>query len=373
MHICQIIDGLPNDGAQRVIIFFAQQARKNNDQVTTVYFSEENSRVVLDALTEAGCTTHFLPTRRLYDPFWSIELAKYLRSMKVDIVQSHLSYANILSAMAGRLAGIPVAATLHTSNYKNQYYRPVVFKAEMAMLRLLSTSVIAVANAVADVYRPFLGKKMPEVIPNPVSEIPRLAEPERLLIRNRYLPRPDAMLMISVGRLTAPKGYLDLIEAFGLIREEFPDARLIIAGRGEEKENLEKRIAEYGLDGRVTLLGERSDVPALLAAGDLYISASHWEGMPISILEAMSAGLPVIATRVGGVPEILEGRGVMTPPGQPQALAREMITLMKNPGEMRRMGLACQRYTLESHSPGSWYSRLRSHFISLTHGKHDAS
>jgi glycosyltransferase involved in cell wall biosynthesis len=283
-----------------------------------------------------------------------------------------LSYANILSAMAGKLAGIPVVSTLHTSNYKNQYYRPVIFKAEMAMLRWVSSSVIAVAKAVADVYRPFLGNKSSRVIPNPVNAIPPLAEIERLRIRSRYLPRPDAILIISVGRLTAPKGFLDLIEAFGAIHEDSPDARLIIAGRGEEKENLEKRIAEYGLGGKVTLLGERSDIPALLAASDLYVSASHWEGMPISILEAMSAGLPVIATRVGGVPEILEGIGVMTPPVQPQALAKEMSVLMNNPEKMRAMGHASRQYALECHSPESWYLRLRSHFTFLLQGKYDA-
>jgi glycosyltransferase involved in cell wall biosynthesis len=365
MHICQIIDGLPNDGAQRLIVYFAQQGRLNNDQITTAYFSEENSSIVLKALTEAGCTTHFSAMRRLYNPLWSFELEKYLRSMKVDIVQSHLSYANILSAMAGRLAGIPVAATLHTSNFKNQYYRPVIFRAEMAMLRYFSSSVIAVANAVADVYRPYLGKKKPIIIPNPVTAIPRLAEAERNRIRDQYLPRLDALLMISVGRLTAPKGYRELIEAFHLTEKAFPDARLIIAGRGEEKDNLEKKISEYGLAGKITLLGERSDVPALLAASDLFLSASYWEGMPVSVLEAMAAGLPVIATRVGGVPEILEGRGVMAPPRQPEALAKEMTALMRNPERMRRLGLAGQQYVLDHHSPEKWYSNMISHFKTL--------
>ncbi len=365
MHICQVIDGLPNDGAQRLIVYFAQQARLKNDRMTTVFFSDDNSRIVLDALAEAGCETLFLPMRRLYNPIWGIDLAKYLRSMKVDIVQSHLSYANILSAMAGRLAGIPVAATLHTSNYKNQYYRPVIFRAEMAMLRYFSSSIIAVAKAVADVYRPFLGKKSPEVIPNPVTAIPRLAEAVRNKIRNQYLPRPDALLMIFVGRLTAPKGCRELIEAFQLTEKAFPDARLIIAGRGEEKDNLEKKIGEYGLAGKITLLGERSDVPALLAASDLFVSASYWEGMPVSVLEAMAAGLPVIATRVGGVPEILEGRGVMAPPREPEALAKEMAALMENPDRMRYLGLAGQQYVLNHHSPAKWYSHMISHFKSL--------
>ncbi|MHC1785287.1 MAG: glycosyltransferase [Anaerolineaceae bacterium] len=367
MHICQIIDGLSNSGAQRLIVYFAQQAKLNNDRVTTIYLAERKSDVILDALKEQGVETMCSTAEKLYNPQRIFKLAKFLQTEKVDVVQSHLSYANILSPVVGRVAGIPVVSTLHTSNYKNQYYRPIIFRTEMAMLRFISSGIITVARAVSDVYQPFLGKKEPVVIPNPVKSIPDLSESKRIEIRDQFLPQPDGVLIIAVGRLTGPKGYLEMIEAFRLMHREYPDTRLIIAGRGNEKENLKKKIDEYDLTGKIILLGERSDVPALLAASDLFLSASYWEGMPISILEAMSAGLPVIATDVGGVPEILEGRGVMVPAMEPEAMANEMIAFIANPEEMKKLGNTGQQYVNKNHSLEKWYAQMTSYFNSIIH------
>lgn len=366
MHVCQLIDGFSNAGAQRLVAYFAGQARINGVKVTAVGLNEPKSRVICDELERQGARIEIFPAKKLSDLKRVGRLARFLRSEKFDVIQTHLSYANILGSAAGRIAGIPVVATLHTSNYKNQFYRPVVFRTEMAMLRFASAKVIAVAKAVADVYRPFLGGKEIAVIPNPVQPVPEISKQQRIEIRSQFLPGQEAPLLIAVGRLTAPKGYTDMLRAFEEVLAIHADARLIIAGAGEEYNRLKKLIEEPALAGKVFLLGERQDVPKLLCASDIFLSASYWEGMPVSVLEAMSAGLAVVATKVGGVPEILEGRGLLVPPHEPEIMAGQIISLLADPDQMKTLGIAAQEYAVEGHSPEKWFSELIGVFRSLT-------
>lgn len=362
MHVCQIIDAFTHDGAQRIVVNFAEQARINKVQVTAIGLKECNSSVVWDELENLGVKVCLSTADKLYDPKRMWQLVHFLREHKVDVIQSHLSYANILSPVVGRLAGIPVVSTLHTANFRNQYYRPIIFRTEMLMLRSFSQGVIAVARAVSDVYRKFLGKKEIIVIPNPVKPVQHISETEKIAIRKEFLSRPDAFLLISVGRLAAPKGYPDLIEAFIKVLQVYPESRLIIAGQGDLRGDLEKQIAENYLIGRIILLGDRSDVPTLLSASDLFVSASHWEGMPVSILEAMSAELPVIATGVGGVPEILQGHGIIVAPKKPDVLASTIIDLLGDPDKMKVMGLSGREYVTQNHSLEKWFDELMHYF-----------
>ncbi len=362
MHVCQMIDAFTHDGAQRVVVNFAHQAAVHGVKVSAIGLMETESDAIWNELKELDVNISLSITEKLYDPVRIWHLARELRAQKVDVIQSHLSYANILAAVVGRVAGIPVVSTLHTANYRNQYYRAVIFRTEMAMLRFVSQGVIAVAGAVREVYGDFIPRKKIRIFPNPVIPIPAITEAERSEIRGRYLTDPHDPLLISVGRLTVPKGYSDLIDAFSTIQRAKPQTRLIIAGSGKMKEELENKIRQCGLSESVFLLGERSDVPALLAAGDLYLSASHWEGMPLSILEAMSAGLPVIATAVGGVPEILEGNGILVAPRQPESLACAAIDLLDSPTKMSGLGRAGRAFVSQNHAPGKWFEELIGYF-----------
>ena len=145
------------------------------------------------------------------------------------------------------------------------------------------------------------------------------------------LDRPPTWL--AVAALRRPKGHLDLLEAWATVVERHPGARLLIAGEGPERAAIQSAVTGLGLDREVELLGSRDDIPALLQQVDGVVSASHTEALPTALIEASAAGLPVVATAVGGTAEVvLDGTtGLLVPPHWPEALADALGQLVDDP------------------------------------------
>ena len=156
----------------------------------------------------------------------------------------------------------------------------------------------------------------------------------------------DAVMVLCVANHRAEKDYDNLINATALLMaEEEPEADhpasviVVAAGAGPLLESARRRAAALGLDGRLHLLGHRDDVGSLMAAADAFVLASRFEGLPVALMEATSAGLPVVATRVGGIPEALGGEAseLLVPPQNPEALAAA-LTRLRDPEVRRRLG-----------------------------------
>lgn len=152
----------------------------------------------------------------------------------------------------------------------------------------------------------------------------------------------EGRVIIAIGRLTAQKNHRDLIAALPSVLAAVPDATLWIVGDGELRDALQRQIDEAGLQAAVTLWGARDDVPALLAQATVFVLPSVWEGIPVSMIESISAGVPVVASDLPGVRELIApGRsGWLTPVGQPAALAEALIEALKN--AEKRMAFACE-------------------------------
>jgi len=153
------------------------------------------------------------------------------------------------------------------------------------------------------------------------------------------------LVVATVARLDPVKDLLSLLDGFAIVRRYVPDARLVIVGDGPEREALERRAAQPDLAGAVCMTGFRSDVRVLLPGADVYVSSSISEGVSITILEAMAAGVPVVATAVGGTPEVLalETGGRLVPVRSPQRLARAVIALAEDPGRRAAIGAEGRR------------------------------
>jgi glycosyltransferase involved in cell wall biosynthesis len=151
---------------------------------------------------------------------------------------------------------------------------------------------------------------------------------------------PDRIVVVT--RFAPPKRNDLLVEAFALIRRTRPQAELHIVGDGPDRATLERQIGELGVDGAVRLLGSRDDVPELLSRAACFVLASDYEGSPLAVIEAMAAGVPVVATGVGGVPELVaDGEtGFVVPPGAASALAAAVEAVLSDPARARRLGAA---------------------------------
>ncbi|MEN8150087.1 MAG: glycosyltransferase, partial [Planctomycetota bacterium] len=160
---------------------------------------------------------------------------------------------------------------------------------------------------------------------------------------------PGTMLLACVARLTKQKGLFDLLKAMSRLREAAPEARLLLVGRGELLPKLREAVDLLGLRPFVRFTGFRRDIRRILSGSDLMVLPSHWEGFGLVLLEAMEAGIPVVGTRVGAIPEVVaDGEtGIIVPPHDPDALATGLVRLLRNPETAVAMGEAGRRRLAE--------------------------
>ena len=180
--------------------------------------------------------------------------------------------------------------------------------------------------------------------------------PPDLTLRAELSQGTTRPIVLTVARLDRQKGHTYLFEAIRQVRE----ATFVLAGSGPEKDALVAQACELGIQDHVKFLGDRKDIPQLLASCDLFVLPSIYEGLPLSILEAMAAGKAVVATAVGGIPEIVKDgeTGVLVPSGDPVALARAIQSLLSNPIQVRKIGAAGRALVKQEFSSDGMVERI---------------
>jgi glycosyltransferase involved in cell wall biosynthesis len=292
-------------------------------------------------LREAAAGVRFLPLRHVRRPVrpWRdlaglIELARILRRERPQILHASSSKAGVLGRLAAAATRVPVRFfTVHGWAFSAYSGVPsLLYRVADRLMEPLTTVTICVSDneLAAGLEAGTCSAERTVVIRNAV-DVSAAARSRH----DRATPR-----LIAVGRLKAPKDFLTLIRAFAALPEESFEA--LIVGDGPDRAVLGAEIRSLGLDGRVWLEGERSDVPTLLADSDLFVLSSRSEGLPVSVLEAMAAELPVVATDVGGLAElVVDGEtGSLVPPGDAEALAAALGRLIGDRDLRRTLGAA---------------------------------
>jgi glycosyltransferase involved in cell wall biosynthesis len=259
------------------------------------------------------------------------------RLPEVDVVHAHMFGSNVWGTALGRLKRVPVVvAHEHTWSFQG---RPLRRFLDRELVGRFADAFVAVAEEDR--------RKMIEVegvdadkirlIPNGIPD-PEPGDGEAVR-RELGIPK-DAPVIGVVCELRAQKALEVLFAAAASLRQEFPELRVLVAGDGPERGRLEEEVRRLDLGGTVLLLGIRRDVPALLDALDVAVLSSDYEGSPLSVMEYMAAGKPVVSTRVGGVPDLVEDgvHGLLVEPRDPAALAAAIGRLLRDPAEARRLG-----------------------------------
>ena len=364
LHVVQIIDSLGAGGAEQLIVTFAEVAKAKDLKVTVIslmddakYRPDSSHTAQLKAL---GVNVYSIETHKLYELRPIFRLLKIFRQEKFDVVQTHLSHGDILGAFVGWLTGTPVVATLHTPNPRRIGHYLIRQYIWYFALRHLSRRVIAVGRVVENIYQDILGASKIDLVLNAVKiEQPLLPLDREALRREVLSGDSNRPFILCVGRLVDGKGLFELITAFARVLEKHSGAMLVFAGDGELRQSLEAEVNTLGLVNSVRFLGMRDDIPRLLGAADIYVSASFWEGMSIALLEAMAAGLPIVATAVGEAPYLLaEDRGVLIPPKDISAIENGLCQVLDNPSCASAMGLAARKYAIDYCSPDIWLESL---------------
>jgi starch synthase (maltosyl-transferring) len=266
-------------------------------------------------------------------------LARSLRRQAPRLVQSFLFHANVAARLAAPWAGAPwVLGGLRVAEHEKRWHQVLD-----RLTARLSAGSVCVSRGVERFSREVVGLA-PErltVIPNGVDLAPfDQVEP---LPRAALGVPAVADLALAIGRLDVQKGVADLLDAAEWVIARRPDWHLVLAGDGPARPGLLARIAARpGLAERVHWLGRRDDVPALLATADVLVLASHWEGMPNVVLEAMAARRPVVATAVEGSEDLVTPgqTGWLVPPRDPAALGQALLEAALDPESRRRYGAA---------------------------------
>jgi glycosyltransferase involved in cell wall biosynthesis len=262
-------------------------------------------------------------------------MASQFRADKVRLVHTHHLCQLIYAGLAGRLAGARIVHTEHE-----------VYSLSRSRTRKLLRVVSAVADTVTAVAEPvavFLREQV-GIPSRKLKTITTGVDVSRFssavpLTRSALDWRDDDVVIGCVARLEPEKGHAILLDAFRFVSARNRRARLLLIGDGGERERLVAMAQAFGLNGSVRFLGIRSDIPELLKTCDMTVLASSQEGLPIALLEAMAAGKPVVATRVGSVPQVVQDglTGLLVPPGDAAALAEALETLVADHLTRRRL------------------------------------
>ena len=276
---------------------------------------------------------HDVAMRGTWDLASVVALARLHRSLRPDFVHWHAARAHALGAMASLLAPGPIRVVSRRVDF------PVRRSPGSKLLWSLPVEgIAAISGGVKEALaRSGVGPSRVRVVPSGIDLAPFEAPPDRAALRAGLGIEADEVLALQVAALAPHKSQTDLLRAAAIAIRRVPALRIWIAGEGPLRATLEEEHRALGLGTFVRFLGFREDVNDLLAAADLFVVSSYLEGMGTSTLDAMAAGLPVVATRVGGIPEIVtEGEtGFLVPPRDPEALASAMARLAEEP-DLRR-------------------------------------
>lgn len=289
------------------------------------------------------------------DPARSVAVIRALRSAigDADVVHAHGVRAGALTGVALACRDTPSVVTLHNAMLASGVRSRLL--AGLEKLAVLRADVVLGASADLVERASTLGARDARFGPVPAPPLPAPTR-DRAHVRAELgvgsmredgtkTGGEDHILVLAVGRLAPQKDYPTLLQAariwlhdWQLFDSPIPAPRLVIAGSGPLRDALQSEIDAHGLAAR--LLGQRTDVADLLAAADVLALSSTWEARPLAMQEAMRAGVPVVATAVGGTPELANDAAVLVPPKDPQALAAAVIRLARGPGERARLAEA---------------------------------
>jgi len=340
VRVLWLIKGLGPGGAERLLVDAGRFVDRERYDVECAYLLPWKDHLAAD-LVAAGVPTRCLEVRRPWNPAWTRRLRDVVRREGFDLVHAHLPSAGVGARRAAAGMGADRPAVVYTEHNTWDRYRPVTRRLNARTFGR-NDAVIAVSKSVAaSVVVPSGATTEVTVIPNGVDAAGIRARALARAAARAELGLPeDATVVGTVGGITAKKGHAGLVRAARAVADACPDVRFVFVGLPIDADPVRSEIARLGLEGQVELAGYRPDASRLMPAFDVYCLPSRFEGMPVSLLEAMALGLPAVATAVGGVAEVATDGvdALVVPPDEPERLAAALVGLLRDPDRRRTMG-----------------------------------
>jgi len=361
--ICQLLHGLRVGGAE---VLSARLARQLAGSYRFLFVCLDELGTLGLELREEGFPVWVLERKPGLD--WDLprRLADLWRRHRVDLVHAH-QYTPFFYALLARFLyrRPPVLFTEHGRHYPDYPRRKRILANRVLLQR--RDRVVGVGQAVrqALIANEGIPAERIAVLYNGIDLTSFSSDAAGgLAVRQELGLSPQDLVIVQVARLDYLKDHATAIRALERVVQQRPEARLLLVGEGPQREAIQEWVRLRGLEGQVRLLGLRSDIPRLLSASDLFMLTSISEGIPLTIIEAMAAGLPVVATRVGGVPEMVDDgdTGLLVSAGDDRALAESILRLADVPALRNEMGERGRSRSLTRFSADTMHAAYARHY-----------
>jgi glycosyltransferase involved in cell wall biosynthesis len=337
--ICQVLHSLDVGGAELLAVRIARQHRGSQ---RFVFVCLDHPGTMAEELLAEGFPVHALHRRPGLDGQVILALAAVLRRERVDLIQAHQYTPFLYSLVARRLWRRPSILFTEHGRLFPDYRRPKRVWANRLLLERRDR-VVAVGEAVRQAL--FMNEGIPKervtVIYNGTDTQAHAASvPDQKSLRAEIRVGPRDLLILQVARLDPIKDHATGLRTLEHVVWHRRDARLVLVGEGPERTSIERIVQERNLAPYVRLLGLRTDIPRLMQSANVFLLTSVSEGIPLTVIEAMASGLPIVATRVGGLAELVDDglTGILVPAGDDAALADAILRLARDPPLCQQMG-----------------------------------
>ncbi len=350
LRVAHVVLSMDCGGLERVVLDLVRESTAQHEEVSILCL--ERAGTLAAQAAAAGVAVTCLDKQPGLRPGLVRQIEAVLRKQRPDVVHTHQIGALLYAGPASRRAGIPlVVHTEHGKHYGGRWKLRLLARIagrHASRVFCVSEDIAAEVKSMRIVPGPKI-----RVVPNGIDVIPfGNRDDAGAEVRDALgIPR-DAPTIGTVGRLTEIKRQADLIRAFGAVRARCPRAHLLIVGDGPLRAELHGLAVDLGLENCVHFAGYQNQTAAYLKAMDIFTLTSRSEGMPLVVLEAWAAGVPVVATRVGGIPELVRdgSNGLMIDSGDEVALSEALERLIAMPSLARRLADAGQRLVEESYT-----------------------
>ncbi len=347
LRILYFLQGLEFGGLEKMVCDLAKGVKKRGLDVRVCLFDEKG--IFASELEDDGIFVTLIKRNQGIDFFYPFKLASFIKSQNIDVIHAHNSTAWFYSVFAGIITQRPLVYTEHDRSF------PSSFKIRtLHFLFSKRSKVVAVSNAIKKELKRFEWVRDVQVIFNGIDEkhFSPLSKEEKMKHRENMGFSRDDVLLINVGRMDRLKNQSVLLR----VLKKLPvQTKLLLVGDGENYQKLKDKTKIWGLEDRVFFFGKRRDVNKLLRISDIFVFPSLSEGLPLAIIEAMASGLPIVASDVGGIPELVKEKvnGFLIKPTSFNSIEKAIFNLINNSSLKEEMGRNSERLFKESFTLSS--------------------